>query len=501
MSINVRNQATTSVDAGVGVLDFTAYQPSVTLTPTSTTVDVALGSLTLGSENPAIQEGATGYDPNEYSSYTQRYVDLDSGSDSNSGTSYADGWLTLQHAHDNVTPGTVINLRGTPGQTYDQGNNPAYGGPRFAINPGVSGTSGNYIVVQPEAGFERAFTITGGDAIYYMDNSTKDYFVFRGLKMASNVTSTSDECCFSINSNSSHYIFEWCDLGGNTLPGGGNDNHQAIYVWGGNHDDFTIRHCKLHGSNSGSFQRSATFRPYGIDGLEFHNNECYDSGFAIDLKGGGSNFNIYKNIFRDCTDGGISTVHTSSSSRITNVDIYQNVIFDCSGQYVIYSDNGQYTDLRFFNNSIHNLDRGHYSDRTQTSIGLEKFNNVYDLTSNFIYRGFTMSQSYILNTAVDYWDYNLYTQSNTNGQTAMSQATWDANYDANSLISTAAGYVDQAAEDFRLNDSANGIGSGTSAAIGAGIDRAQLLGGSASAAINMGAYITTDQTDDIGPDW
>jgi len=65
----------------------------------------------------------------------QAFYVATTGNDSNSGTSIGSPWLTIQHAMNNATAGSTVNI---VAGTYHE---------RLAM--GVSGTSGNVITFQP----------------------------------------------------------------------------------------------------------------------------------------------------------------------------------------------------------------------------------------------------------------------------------------------------------------------------------------------------------------
>jgi hypothetical protein len=441
---------------------------------------------------------SSAYDPSQYSSYTQRYVDLDSGSDLNGGTTYADGWATISHAVTQISAGTVINVRGTSGSTYNQGNGSGANYQQVGgIEPTVSGTANNYCVIQPEAGFERAFTIQGGN--YVWSSEGQDYWVIRGMKFQSNAdwASDSDEGCITVDQGSTNLIFEYNEFLGRDV-GVGNDNHAAIAFYGGGNSDIVIRHNKVHGTKSTGPLRSAGMRFYGCTNLDIYNNEIYDCTFGVDFKGSNTNVNCYNNYIHDVTRGSFILAHQGGAT-LTNADIYQNVIdtntesSEGSGCFVVHAPQDAYSDVRFFNNSVYNMWRITYVENSSPSDTLEMFNNIFEMRDTRTYTSYSLSVAEAL-ADITFWDYNCYVPSNQTHYISdgFKETEWDAQNDINSIDADPL-YTDEAAGDFTLQSG--------SPCLGAGQDRAQLLGGLATASINMGAYITANQTETVGVDW
>lgn len=451
-----------------------------------------------GGNDPGAGSGT--YDPDEYDSYVKRYVDLDSASGSADGTSWANAW-TMQQAMTNASAGQLVLIRGTNGNTYDFGSDIGGGGGggyqfEGALQPANSGTAGNYIVFQAEAGSEQAFTLTGEPFVFYLDGN--DYMVFRGLKVQSKLLNDSDEGCFTAEATT-NIIIEYNELLGRDA-GGGNDNHQCLFFHTPGTDTIDIRYNNISGTKTTGYIRSATMRFYDSTNVTIEYNNIFNASDGVDLKGTNSNVTVRYNRFSDIDDNMIVGPHQSTSARLTNANIYQNVFdtnnVDAEWSVVLYFESGEYTDLNFYNNSVYDVHRFAYF-AVDSSSGLEVYNNIFETRSSFSPTVYNQSEAAFM-ADVDYWDYNAYQPNQSSG--SITQSTWDASLDLNSL-NTAPGYVDAANDDLRLNDSANGIGTGTSNAVGAGIDRAQLLGGLATDPINMGAYITSDQSEQIGAGW
>lgn len=94
----------------------------------------------------------------DYTGYTHRFVST-TGDDTNDGSELSP-WRTIQHAANNVAPGTVVNIRGgvytENAETVD-----IYGAQRPTIRLNNSGTNGNYIAFRSYPG-EPAIIDQGG---------------------------------------------------------------------------------------------------------------------------------------------------------------------------------------------------------------------------------------------------------------------------------------------------------------------------------------------------
>ena len=267
------------------------------------------------------------------SSQTQYYVST-SGSDSNSGTSIAEAWRTVQHAMDNATPNSVVNILAG---TYNE---------KVEVN--VSGTSGNPIIFRNYNNDVVTMTGTGiatPDAIIGIFDQS--YITIQGLNISDN--EQLDAQGIIVEGNCQGIELRNNDISkinfssDPNAPVNASTNSQPIIVFG---------------TNSSS----------AISGLVIDGNIVHDCrpGFseALAVNGNVDGFEVTNNTVRDITNIGIAIIGhegtASANDQARNGTIRYNTVFNCKSPYAtaggIYVDGGR--DNVIENNTVHDCQWG-----------------------------------------------------------------------------------------------------------------------------------------------
>ncbi|MCG7904619.1 MAG: right-handed parallel beta-helix repeat-containing protein [Candidatus Thiodiazotropha weberae] len=208
-------------------------------------------------------------------------------------------------------------------------------------------------------------------------------------------------------------------------------------------------------------------------------------------------FTIRKNIFKDMTG---SAINYGTASAGTNV-IYQNVFDNCGRGITIGRYGPASVDLvnnLFYANAVNMFSMmTSGTTRVRNNISLDhdntgEYGHIYMYNDGPVIASLQPDYNCYYDPTGDRW---------ATPTVCNDWATYDANngtHETNSLNSDPL-VVDAANDDFRISESSQSIGTGDSPCLDAGVDILDLLGGGTSASINMGPYITADQSDVIGP--
>ena len=266
-------------------------------------------------------------------SQTQFFVSP-SGSDNNSGTSPGNAWQSVQHACDNATPGSTVNIMAG---TYHE---------KVEVN--VSGTAGNSITYRNNDSDVVILDGTGiatPDAILGIFNQS--YLIIQGLTIKNNEQNDAqgilvEGVCQNIelrNNDISHINFS-------TNPNAGvnaGTNSQPIIVFG-------------------------TDGTSAISGLIIDGNIVHDSrtGFSegLAVNGNVDGFGVTNNTVRDITNIGIDCIGhegtAPANDQARNGLVKGNTVFNCKSPIAsaggIYVDGGR--DIVVENNTVYRCQWG-----------------------------------------------------------------------------------------------------------------------------------------------
>jgi hypothetical protein len=229
------------------------------------------------------------------------YYVAPSGDDSNPGTLSAP-WLTIQHAMNNATPGSTVNIQGG---TYHE---------RLSLN--VSGTAGNYITFQPygfnipnggcggytgvtcggdQVVLDYSYLGTVTDGIPLVQISAQDYVRIQGLTFQNLTCNGAMQQGVRIDSNSSYIEFNYNRFLNDKNIYPYSDGAAALLL-------FRIWPSKFVTVNSNEFGNIHTVMSEvlsvgdGATNTLFENNYIHDTdGIAISSWNGANNFSFIGN--------------------------------------------------------------------------------------------------------------------------------------------------------------------------------------------------------------
>jgi hypothetical protein len=250
---------------------------------------------------------------------------------------------------------------------------------------------------------------------------------------------------------------------------------------------------------------------YNSDGIEVHHCEFSLCPTAIWCKGqtaAGSVFNhrYHHNVFHEC--GVAIRVSSPIQTSLANyVRSYQNIIYNCQFGLVASNFNvNEPAGIAFVNNVVANGTERHTGAFSTTHAGMMCYGSAGAFQDgHVIYRNNAIVNVYTGNYTYDdgsqidraRWDRNSYfgftTISRHSEGTNMNLSTWQGKTPARdaAVLTSDPLFVNSSANDFRLQAGSPLRSFGT--------DFLSLLGGSSSASINVGPYITSDMSDQIGP--
>ena len=287
-------------------------------------------------------------------SQTNYYVST-SGNNSNSGTSIAQAWKTIQYAMDNAPANSIVNIMAG---TYNE---------KVEVN--VSGSAGNTIVFQNYN--NDVVTISGAgiatpDAIIGIFDQS--YIVIKGLKITNNEQLDAQGIlvegnCQNIeirNNDVSNINFS----SNPNAPVNSGTNSQPIIVYGTN------------GSNAIS--------NLIIDGNTVHDSRTgFSEGLAVN--GNVNVFSVTNNTVHDITNIGIDLIGhegtAGSNDQARNGTVKNNIVYNCKSPYAtaggIYVDGGK--DIVIENNTVYNCQWGievGCENVGKTTSGIKVRNNI-----------------------------------------------------------------------------------------------------------------------------
>ena len=388
-------------------------------------------------------------------------------SDENFGTE-EEPWETINHAAEVLQAGDTVLVREG---VYNVGSSPSWSTP--AVTPSNSGTPGNPITFKAYPGDQVTITTSGGQAA--IGSNGRDYIIWDGFtvemfgRMKGILLHTTKGC-----------VIQNCEVIGDYIPT--TDNHDGIRVDAS--QDTVIRNCIIHGVK-GDSHNSAGFKSYGIDNIIIENCEIYNCTDGIFLKGRGDGNIVRKNVIHNCDIHAIrgygQTGYIDDSQHwLTDTDIYQDIIYDCSmGTYSSVSD----FNFKVYNNVFFNCERGSGISNVHNSASY--WNNLYISLKYPITCSYEdPTQPITYSDYNDFYDYDFFRINYHN----KSLPEWQnqTGFDQHSIENDPL-FLNPNSYNFHLQPS--------SSCLNAGIDRQDYDNdGNTAESINMGAYITGNET-------
>lgn len=302
----------------------------------------------------------------------------------------------------------------------------------------------------------------------------------------------------------------WLDLQGDNFSSDG--NRSAVHIEQCTASEFADSYVTSTGSSltGGAPHNNAGLMIYDSSDLNIHHNDFYNLPTCIWSKGqhiAASVFDIdiHHNKVDYCV-GGIFVSNPIQTSSANYVRVYQNIITRTQIGLGVKSFNpSEPSGIVIVNNTVANGVRHETGSWQAVGFNTQSVSTAFQ-DGHIIVRNNAYHNIYAMNYLYDSgaqndrlrWDYNgysTYTQFAGDPEGSdISQAAWQGDTpqrDFNGLFSaTSPSFVDAANSDFRLQAG--------SAYRNAGTDYLDLLGTGTSASINLGAYITSDMTDQIG---
>lgn len=396
---------------------------------------------------------------------------------------------TPRAAMSNAQAGDVVNfLAGT----YNLPCNTNYYEDN-SLQPAHSGTSVNPIVFQANPGDTVTLVGAAGHGVSCDDGGVigvngaygKSYITIKGLIIdVSGYPSSNVRGGMQIRNTVDHITIQDIEIKGFTSSV--SDNHPGIYCNGTSY--VTIQNCKIHGFHT-PFTGEAILQ-YSSDHLLVQNCELYDNGEGVTDKQQASHNTYRYNYIHGNSVNGIEIMTQGGNSD--GIDVYQNIFtgtginLDSSIDHSLKMQN-----VHVYNNVFYNAG----------DINFFQTNNLAEAWNNIVYRsGSRMMHCDLYGPSycngISYSDYNDFYSSDNSGQTFVQNGstynltTWRASvgHDLSSITGNPL-FVNPSGDvtGFKLQ---NG-----SAALSAGMDRGDYNNnGNTSEKINMGAYITGNET-------
>jgi hypothetical protein len=297
------------------------------------------------------------------------YYVAKNGSNSNPGTE-AQPWLTIQKAASTLTAGDTVYVKAG---TY-----------REQVKPGNSGTAGNVITFTAYPGdtviIDGTGISSGSDGHGLVEITGKSYITIDGFEVQNEDTAGgivgNGECRYITVQNCtvhdiahsgifflyswnytpgkmSHIIIDNCETyDTNLLPG---DEAIAFIAV----ENFEVKNCIVRDTGSIAIDMKQGTRNGSV-----HNCEVYNagSGIYIDARDGvADGISIYNNLCHDIGgSAGIIIESEEIGAGITNLMVYNNIVYDCNDGIYFGSYGAQPEEVSFavFNNTLYNNDLG-----------------------------------------------------------------------------------------------------------------------------------------------
>lgn len=265
-----------------------------------------------------------------------------------------------------------------------------------------------------------------------------------------------------------------------------NDNHNGIRLEGANNT--TIRNCKIYDvADNGEYgQNSAAVMMYDSNDSVIENNEFYNCGVGVFIKGIHSGSTQDRNIVRK------NLIHNMGHSGIRLLGsrysrVYQNIIQNSlTGVYIGFFNP---TSDRIVNNTIVNNIRGITPQGTEM-VDVGFYNNIIVGGNFFLYywqQATPSTQDMAFNYNL-YYSNDVHARYNSEGSPVLTidYSTWKSTWrkDVNGINGNPQ-FVNPAGNNFRLQSG--------SPALMLGLDILNLSGRGTSATIPAGAYITGNE--------
>lgn len=282
------------------------------------------------------------------------YFVAKTGNDSTGDGSLSNPWLTISHGIQSLAAGETLYIRGG---NYHEGD----------LNFASSGTSSGYIKVQNYN--METVNIDSRGSWNGFDTAGCDYLKIIGLGINS-----PDRAGIEISGGSEHILVQNCRFAGSGVGGiymAGTYQSKDINIDNNNFnqtntledmevislrnvDQFTITNNIV--SNSSASQRVGIDMAEGCkNGLVAHNN-VYNvtlAGIYIDARGNSSNITIDGNDVHNNAGAGIQLGDENHSSTVTNINIYNNLIYRNQRGFQVDGYGTETFQFNFVNNTMY----------------------------------------------------------------------------------------------------------------------------------------------------
>jgi hypothetical protein len=281
---------------------------------------------------------------------------------------------------------------------------------------------------------------------------------------------------------------------------GNQDNHGCL--WGQDVTGLEIGDCEIGNNTTGQgYENNCALMFYDVNGADIHHCDIYDSDGLVFFKGLHGGFTMRDNTVRLCnltggTKAGI--LYSSTDGGTTFADllrIHQNIISTCMwGFWVNGYGVGYPNGVAVVNNLVRNCTSAYLLkpgvEGSYDPLLINRNNIFYDNSQ----AGVESQDTNWASSHTDFdFDHNAFHSNGTVYREQGSSRDWTywtgLGNDANGTTDDPT-FVDAAGGDYRLETG--------STLFDAGVDYLQLLGGSQSAAINIGPYISASQDEVIG---
>jgi len=283
------------------------------------------------------------------------YYVATTGSDSNAGT-LSSPWLTIQHSASIVVAGDTVNIEAG---TYTE-----------KVTPANSGTAGSLITYQ---NYNDGTVIINGTGVVtgdtgLFDISSKSYIVISGLT----IQNCTDGAGVYVAGSSYIYttnltITATYESGILVMPSGSNN----IYINGcivshtnsSTYDEaislltvnqFEIENCTVYDTQN---DKEGIDCKVGCTNGSVHNNTVHNTRIGIYVEAAGtatSNIVIYDNLIYGCsTVGGIVIADEHGMSTLTNISIYNNILYNNRVGFQVALYGTETYNFSFINNTLY----------------------------------------------------------------------------------------------------------------------------------------------------